>query len=160
RTDESTYVYDGMVGSLDHVLASDAAAEGVAGVDIWNINSVEPVAYEYSRYNYNATLLYDESPFRSSDHDPIVVGIDPDAKLVDGKRLNVNDSHGRVEEDSTGRFAGTSEQLRGDAGEDSTLFLSAGDNIGACLFASAVAQDQPTIDVLNALELKTAAVGN
>lgn len=160
RTDESTYVYDGMVGSLDHVLASDVAAEGVAGVDIWNINSVEPVAYEYSRYNYNATLLYDESPFRSSDHDPIVVGIDPDAKLVDVNLLNINDFHGRIEEDSTVQFAGTIEQLREDAGEDSTLFLSAGDNIGASLFASAVAQDQPTIDVLNALELKTAAVGN
>ncbi|UYM07780.1 5'-nucleotidase C-terminal domain-containing protein [Solicola gregarius] len=160
RTQESTYVFDGKVGSLDHVLASATAAEGVAGVDVWNVNSVEPVAYEYSRYNYNATLLYDESPFRSSDHDPIVVGIDPDAKFVDLNLLNINDFHGRIEEDSTVQFAGTVEQLREQAGEDSTLFLSAGDNIGASLFASSVAQDQPTIDVLNALGLRGAAVGN
>ena len=160
QTDESTYVYDGMVGSLDHVLASNVAAEGVAGVDVWNVNSVEPVAYEYSRYNYNATQLYDESPFRSSDHDPIVVGIDPDAKLVDVNLLNINDFHGRIEEDSTVQFAGTIEQLREDAGEDSTLFLSAGDNIGASLFPSAIAKDQPTIDVMNALGLESAAVGN
>ena len=37
---------------------------------------VESVALEYSRYNYNATIFYDTSPFRSSDHDPLVVGID------------------------------------------------------------------------------------
>ena len=36
----------------------------------------------------------------------------------------------------------------------------AGDNIGASLFASAVQKDQPTIDVLNALELNASAVGN
>ncbi|UPK75453.1 ExeM/NucH family extracellular endonuclease [Nocardioidaceae bacterium SCSIO 66511] len=160
RTGKSTYVYDGLVGSLDHVLASETAAEGVAGVDVWNANSVEPVAYEYSRYNYNATKLYDESPFRSSDHDPIVVGIDPDAKFVDLNLLNINDFHGRIEEDSTVQFAGTIEQLREQAGEDSTVFLSAGDNIGASLFASSVAKDQPTIDVLNALGLKSSAVGN
>ena len=30
----------------------------VTGADIWNINSVESVALEYSRYNYNAKNLY------------------------------------------------------------------------------------------------------
>ena len=72
---EYTYSYGGQVGSLDHVLASAGALEDVTGVDIWNINAYEPVANEYSRYNYNATILYDESPYRSSDHDPILVGL-------------------------------------------------------------------------------------
>src|SRR5690606_34315210 len=36
----------------------------------------------------------------------------------------------------------------------------AGDNIGASLFASSSQQDQPTIDVLNALDLEVSAVGN
>lgn len=40
------------------------------------------------------------------------------------------------------------------------VLLAAGDSIGASLFASSVAQDQPTIDVLNALQLKASAVGN
>ncbi len=57
-------------------------------------------------------------------------------------------------------FAGTIEKLRAAAAPGATAFLSAGDNIGASLFASAVAKDQPTIDVLNALELRTSAVGN
>jgi 5'-nucleotidase len=77
-TGEETYLFDGLVGSLDHVLASASAAEHVTGADIWNINSVEPVAYEYSRYNYNATLLYAPDPYRASDHDPIIVGMDLD----------------------------------------------------------------------------------
>ena len=45
------------------------------------------------------------------------------------------------------------------AGGDAVL-LAAGDSIGASLFASSVAQDQPTIDVLNALQLRASAVGN
>ncbi|MDH2415864.1 ExeM/NucH family extracellular endonuclease [Nocardioides sp. CER19] len=73
---ESTYSFDGMDGSLDHVFASPAAKAWVTGVDVWQINAQESVAYEYSRYNYNATLLYDDSPFRASDHDPEVIGVD------------------------------------------------------------------------------------
>ena len=30
----------------------------MTGAHVWNINSVESVAYEYSRYNYNATDFY------------------------------------------------------------------------------------------------------
>jgi 5'-nucleotidase len=75
-TGEYTYSFGGQVGSLDHVLASPAAAGLVTGADIWNINAYEPVANEYSRYNYNVTLLYDTTPFRSSDHDPFLVGLD------------------------------------------------------------------------------------
>ncbi|WP_228387453.1 MULTISPECIES: bifunctional metallophosphatase/5'-nucleotidase [unclassified Nocardioides] len=73
--------------------------------------------------------------------------------------LNINDFHGRIDANTT-KFATTVEQLRAEAGEDNTLLLSAGDNIGASLFASSLAQDQPTIEVLNALGLATSAVGN
>lgn len=73
--------------------------------------------------------------------------------------LNINDFHGRIDANTVG-FAGTVEQLRAEGGEANTVFLSAGDNIGASLFASASADDNPTIDVLNALDLKASAVGN
>ncbi|AEG43145.1 ExeM/NucH family extracellular endonuclease [Isoptericola variabilis] len=75
-TGKYTYMFEGKVGSLDHVLASPAAAEVVTGADIWNINAYEPIANEYSRHNYNVSLLYDTTPFRSSDHDPFLVGLD------------------------------------------------------------------------------------
>jgi predicted extracellular nuclease len=73
---EQTYSFDGLEGSLDHVLANPAALTLVTGADVWQINAQEAVAYAYSRYNYNATLLFDGSdPFAASDHDPVVVGL-------------------------------------------------------------------------------------
>ena len=76
ETDEYSYVFGGLSGSLDHVLASPAAAEAVTGVDLWNINAGESVGLEYSRYDYNAKQLYADGPYRSSDHDPVVVGLE------------------------------------------------------------------------------------
>lgn len=73
---EATYSFDGAAGSLDHVFANDAARAWVTGVDVWQINAQEQVGFEYSRYNDNATLLYDDSVFRASDHNPEVVGLD------------------------------------------------------------------------------------
>lgn len=73
--------------------------------------------------------------------------------------LDINDFHGRIDA-NTVKFAGTVEQLRAAGGEANTLFLSAGDNISASLFASASQGDKPTIDVLNALDLQVSAVGN
>lgn len=98
----------------------------------------------------------------------------PAAHAADAKKLsllNFNDFHGRIMKpvitDTSGtpgtvNFAGVIEQQRkaiADAG-GSSLLLSGGDNIGASLFASSMAEDQPTIDVLNALDLAASAVGN
>ena len=158
-----SYLFGGLVGSLDHILASPGANAVVTGADIWNINSVESVALEYSRYNNNVTDYYAPDQFRASDHDPVVVGLDLPPPVtpasVELNFLGINDFHGRIDS-NTVLFAGTIEKLRAAAAPGATAFLSAGDNIGASLFASAVAKDQPTIDVLNALELRTSAVGN
>jgi predicted extracellular nuclease len=46
--------------------------------------------YEYGRYDNNVTNLYAPTPYRSSDHDPIIVGFDPacaDAPLSRACRL-------------------------------------------------------------------------
>ncbi|WP_204358457.1 ExeM/NucH family extracellular endonuclease [Streptosporangium sp. 'caverna'] len=73
---ESTYSFNGMQGSLDHVLANPAAKAMVTGADVWQINAQESVAYNYSRYNYNAAQLFDGAePFAASDHDPVIVGL-------------------------------------------------------------------------------------
>lgn len=73
--------------------------------------------------------------------------------------LGINDFHGRIDA-NTVAFAGTVETLRAEAPAGSTLFISNGDNIGGSLFASAVAGDEPTIEVLNALDLDASSVGN
>lgn len=156
-----SYSFDGRSGSLDHVLLNEAAAARATGADVWEINAEESVALEYSRYGYHGTTFHAPDPYRSSDHDPVVVGLsagDANDGPVDLTFLNINDFHGRIDA-NTVRFAGTVEQQRA-AADGPVAFLSAGDNIGASLFASAVQQDQPTIDVLDALDLRASAVGN
>lgn len=77
--------------------------------------------------------------------------------------LNFNDFHGRIDlanPSLTTSFALTIEKLRAQAGDSNTLLLSAGDNIGASLFASAVQDDEPTLEVLDALDVAASAVGN
>ena len=76
-TGEDTYQFDGQVGSLDHVFVATKALGTVKDADIWNINAYESLAREYSRFNDNVVNLYDESPYRSSDHDPALIGFDP-----------------------------------------------------------------------------------
>ncbi len=77
-TDEETYQFDGLHGSLDHVFASSAAFARVTGADVWTINAPESIGREYSRFNNNVTNLFDaSSPYRASDHDPVLVGFDP-----------------------------------------------------------------------------------
>ncbi|UZN03420.1 choice-of-anchor I family protein [Cellulomonas sp. S1-8] len=87
-----------------------------------------------------------------------------DDELVELQLLGINDFHGRLEPDLRGGVAGAAvlsgavQQLRGE--NPDTVFVSAGDNIGGTTFPSAVAQDVPTIDVLNAAGLDVSAVGN
>ena len=72
--------------------------------------------------------------------------------------LYFNDYHGRLASDPV-LFAGAIEQLRAE-NPDGTLLLSGGDNVGASEYVSAVQEDNPTLDVLNALDLDASAVGN
>ena len=67
-----SYVFDGLSGSLDHAMTSASLTAEVAGVSHWAINSVESSAYQYT----GDPDLYAGDPYRSSDHDPLVVGID------------------------------------------------------------------------------------
>jgi len=86
KTGKHSYLFAGQVGSLDHILASPEADAVVTGRDIWNINAVESIALEYSRFNYNITDLYEASPYRASDHDPVIVGLQLDKKNQSGGR--------------------------------------------------------------------------
>ena len=77
--------------------------------------------------------------------------------------LTVNDFHGRLVADEFAGLPGAA-VLAGAVDVLSegqpTAFVSAGDNIGASPFVSAVAEDAPTIEALNAMGLVTGAVGN
>jgi predicted extracellular nuclease len=66
-----SYHFDGALGSLDHAVVSSSMVPFV-NVKKWNINSNEPFFLQYS----NTTLTDENSPYRSSDHDPLLIGID------------------------------------------------------------------------------------
>ena len=73
--------------------------------------------------------------------------------------VSINDFHGRIDT-NTVKWAGTVAQMVASAGGDDVAITGAGDLVGASVFASAVAQDQPTIDVMNTIGLDASAVGN
>ena len=82
-TGEYSYAFGGAVGSLDGIYASPSAATAITGQDIWMINANESVALEYSRHNYVAEDLYSADQWRSSDHNPILVGLQLDAPVTE-----------------------------------------------------------------------------
>ncbi|TVQ42377.1 MAG: ExeM/NucH family extracellular endonuclease [Gloeocapsa sp. DLM2.Bin57] len=65
-----SFVFRGQAGSLDHMLANDSMLEQVTGATKWHINVDEPNAFEYSQ------RFFAPDPFRSADHDPLVIGLD------------------------------------------------------------------------------------
>ena len=74
-----TYVFDGQWGALDYAFASPTLRPQVAGAAAWHANADEPIALDYfTRYKSTEQLdlLYDAGPYRASDHDPVVVGLD------------------------------------------------------------------------------------
>jgi len=76
--DDYSYVFDGFWGSLDHALASDTLQGQVTGSTVWHINSDEASALDYNTDYTNDRQdenLYAPDAFRSSDHDPILVGL-------------------------------------------------------------------------------------
>lgn len=83
---------------------------------------------------------------------------------IDLQILTINDFHGRIEANFAGGEAGAA-VLAGAvnhfrAQNPNTLFVSAGDNIGASTFTSFIDRDNPTIDALAAAGLAVSAVGN
>lgn len=69
-----TYVFDGAAGRLDHVLASASMSTQVSGAAAWHINADEPALLDY-QLDARSHDLYSASPYRSSDHDPVLVGL-------------------------------------------------------------------------------------
>ena len=69
-----SYVYRGRAGCLDHAFATPPLANSVIGAAVWHINSDEPRCLDYN-LEYNPEAFYRPDPFRSSDHDPVLIGI-------------------------------------------------------------------------------------
>jgi predicted extracellular nuclease len=73
-----SYVFDGLWGSLDHVFVSRSLESSVGRAVKWNINAEEPEVLDYNlEYKSPAqqASFYAPTAYRSSDHNPIVLGL-------------------------------------------------------------------------------------
>lgn len=73
-----SYVFDGQWGYLDYALASASLYPQVSGAADYHINADEPSVLDYNTNFKSAGQiadLYAPDEFRTSDHDPILVGL-------------------------------------------------------------------------------------
>jgi Ca2+-binding RTX toxin-like protein len=73
-----SYVFDGQSGYLDHALANATLTAQVTGAADWHINSDEPdlVDYDTTFKPPEQEAIYEPNGYRSSDHDPVIIGLD------------------------------------------------------------------------------------
>ena len=72
-----SYAFDGQFGYLDYALVSQSLREQITGATEWHINADEPDVFDYNT-NFRPAeqqALYEPTPYRASDHDPVVVGL-------------------------------------------------------------------------------------
>ena len=80
-----SYVFDGETGYLDHALATPGLSTQIAGAQHWRINADEPSVIDYnveyknhpecSTSTCTSPDYYMANAYRSSDHDPVVIGL-------------------------------------------------------------------------------------
>ena len=78
-----SYVYSGQLGYLDHALCNKTLFPQVTGMVAYHINSCESDAYTYDKSN-------DNTMFRCSDHDPVIVGLRLDGRLTSDGNVTTN----------------------------------------------------------------------
>lgn len=114
-----SYVFNGLSGSLDHALGTPELTAKVTGVTHWNINAVESFAYQYN----GDPALYAPSPYRSSDHDPLVIALD-----LQAPRAEAHPCDGRV---PTILGTNSADTIRGTDGVDVIAALGGEDVVTA-----------------------------
>lgn len=72
-----SFQFDAQAGALDHAIVSATLAPQVAGHMEWHINADEPPLLDYNLEFGRDPALFDATvPYRASDHDPVIVGLD------------------------------------------------------------------------------------
>jgi hypothetical protein len=115
-----SYTFDGESGALDHALATPALAARTSGIAHWHINTDEPFVIDYNT-EFKPQDLYAPHAYRSSDHDPVVIGLSLQKKIagtVGRDRLS-----GSAGDDLITGGAGA-DTLTGGAGADTFVYQS------------------------------------
>ena len=118
------YVFDGLLGHLDHALATKSLAEQVTGAGGWRINADEVPLFDYNdivrdegerdafERESSALPLYEPNPYRSSDHDPVIVGLSLNtAPVADAGGPYIVKPGARIVLDASGSFDSDGDEL-------------------------------------------------
>jgi hypothetical protein len=77
KSDAYSFAFDAQAGALDHAIASASLAPQVVETIEWHINADEPTLLDYNLEHGRDPALFDpDSPYRASDHDPVIIGLD------------------------------------------------------------------------------------
>ncbi|MDH1005302.1 ExeM/NucH family extracellular endonuclease [Acinetobacter junii] len=82
----------GGAGNLDHAIADANLYKRVVKAFAWHINADEPTVLDYNeeyKTDEQKELFFAADPYRSSDHDPVIVDLDlktPDAQLESNQK--------------------------------------------------------------------------
>ncbi len=171
--DSISYVFDGQTGTLDYAFASASLAGQVSGAAYWNINADEALALDYNLDFGRDPSLYTPDAFRSSDHDPIVVGLtlSTEPQIYTLELLHMTDQEGSSSSVELAANASAIlnalelQDLGADELADNTIRLSSGDafipgvffDASAAVFGSGGIAD---IQIQNELGFQAIAFGN
>lgn len=123
-----SYVFDGEAGYLDHALATAGLAAQITHALEWHINADEPSVIDYNT-EFKPQDLYTPTAYRSSDHDPVLVGLSF-VKRIDGTAGR--DTLAGTPGDDVLTGGPGADTLTGGSGRDVFVYLSmrdAGDTI-------------------------------
>ncbi len=120
-----SFVFNGEFGSLDYAMANPELAAQVTGADVWPINADEPFAIDYQNFNPPGQATPDE--WKSSDHDPVIVGLSltPPGPMCNGLPATIVGTEGND------RLVGTSgdDVIVGLGGNDTLIGFSGDDTL-------------------------------
>lgn len=98
-----SYLFSGLVGSLDNAIVNDSLKKDVTTIAKWHLNSAEPIFLDYNDniddgggdFVNQWGNTYSNIPFRSSDHDPVIVGLSL-KKPITGSVATVNNQSYKI----------------------------------------------------------------
>ena len=77
QTQPYSYLFDAQTGAFDYAFASSTLAPQVVETIEWHINADEPPLFDYNlEFGRDPTLFDANSPYRASDHDPVIIGLE------------------------------------------------------------------------------------